>query len=63
MNICEYFCNSCGQIRLSLKSENETIECGNCISKDILKGEVGKLNKDKLKKSYNLTQNKRNTNG
>ena len=46
----EYFCNNCGQLRLSLTSI--TIRCGNCNSTDILIGMVGGLNKEELKEKH-----------
>lgn len=57
---CEYFCNNCHQLRLSLLSK--TNNCGNCGSKDIIKGDIGSLNKDNLIKrrktmKENTTQN------
>lgn len=46
----EYFCHSCGQLRLSLK--NTLTTCGNCGSSDILEGSPGFLDKDGLKKQF-----------
>jgi len=48
----EYFCNGCGQLRLKL---NHTDNCGNCGSSNIVKGKMGKLDKDKLKKQWTET--------
>ena len=45
----EYFCNSCGQLRLALK---EISKCGNCGSHNIIKGEVNSLDKDSLKNNF-----------
>lgn len=45
---CEYFCKDCGQLRLSFL--NETTQCGNCKSNDIIKGDIGELNKVVLTK-------------
>lgn len=45
---CEYFCKDCLQLRLSYL--DETTECSNCESKDIIKGKPGTLNKEALRK-------------
>ena len=44
---CEYFCNNCKQLRISFLPK--TTQCKNCKSSDIIKGEPGKLDKEKLK--------------
>lgn len=41
---CEYFCHTCGQLRLSLKPERPTT-CGNCASERI---DVDKLGTERL---------------
>ncbi len=46
----EYFCNGCGQIRLSYRPN--THDCANCNSSNIVRGRVGKLDKDKLKAEF-----------
>lgn len=46
----EYFCNNCGQLRLSLIADKT--KCHNCNSSDIVKGDMGSLNKDKLKEGF-----------
>ena len=43
---CEYFCRGCLQLRLSFL--DDTVECGNCKSKDIIKGKLMELNKESL---------------
>jgi len=47
----EYFCNACGQLRLSLLA-HPTVDCGNCGSRDIITGKPDELDKDKLKVEY-----------
>ena len=47
----EYFCFDCGQLRLSLTEDKS--KCKNCGSTNIITGEVGELDKQKLKKEYN----------
>lgn len=47
----EYFCNKCGQLRLCIDNISR-VTCGSCGSKDIIKGEVGELDKEKLKKDF-----------
>jgi len=42
----EYFCCSCRQLRLGVKGK--IFHCGNCYSKDIIRGEPGTLDKDAL---------------
>jgi hypothetical protein len=42
----EYFCKSCHQLRLCLDSTQTS--CGNCTSTDLIWGELGELDKDKL---------------
>ena len=46
----EYFCYSCGQLRLSFCVH--TTQRGSCGSKDIRLGECGSLNKEALKAEY-----------
>lgn len=46
----EYFCNHCGQLRLSFKHKADI--CGNCGSYDLITGETGTLDKDALKKEW-----------
>ncbi len=43
---CEYFCKDCLQLRLSFL--DDTIECGNCGSENIVKGNLLELNKEDL---------------
>ena len=45
----EYFCNGCGQMRLSFVDIDS---CGNCGSGMIIKGDPGTLDKDELKRVY-----------
>ncbi len=45
----EYFCHSCGQLRLCFETR---ASCGNCGSVDIVSGEPGELDKEALKKAY-----------
>lgn len=47
-NPTEYFCLSCGQLRLDY-SRNKAY-CKNCGSKDIITGQIGSLDKEALKK-------------
>jgi len=47
---CEYFCKSCGQLRLSF--ERDPGQCGNCDSTKLIVGEVGCLNKNLLKSEW-----------
>ena len=49
----EYFCYSCGHLRLSLIDDKS--KCQNCGSTDIVTGEVGELDKQKLKNDFNKT--------
>lgn len=42
----EYFCRSCGQLRLAFGSVSA---CGNCRGGDLVSGAVGTLDKDALK--------------
>lgn len=42
----EYFCKGCRQLRLCMKHPFEG--CGNCGSEDVVKGEVGTLDKEAL---------------
>ena len=46
----EYFCWSCGQLRLSLRGKDNFAQegCGNCGSHDCKVGEMGSLDKDAL---------------
>lgn len=46
--LVEYFCFSCGQLRLSCNGVRTN--CGNCGSKDIKHGKVGSLDKEALKR-------------
>jgi hypothetical protein len=46
----EYFCNSCGQLRLCYNPGQDY--CGNCYSKSIIVGEINTLDKDKLKSEW-----------
>jgi DNA-directed RNA polymerase subunit RPC12/RpoP len=48
----EYFCNTCGQLRLCLDSARTT--CGRCASRNLLWGKPGELDKDKLKEEYRV---------
>jgi len=50
----EYFCNSCGQLRMSYIPDNNL--CRNCGSANISKGELGELDKDKLKNDFKIYQ-------
>jgi hypothetical protein len=45
----EYFCNACGQLRLSL---SRPTACGNCGSFDIIIGEINALDGNKLKADW-----------
>ena len=42
----EYLCNNCGQLRLAFVVVDE---CQNCFSPNIIKGQIGTLEKKKLK--------------
>ncbi len=46
----EYFCNSCGQLRLSYRPN--THSCTNCDSSDLVLGRTGYLDKDALKAEF-----------
>ena len=46
----EYFCCTCLQLRLSLRTDN--VSCGNCKTDDIIVGAVGTLDKAALIKQY-----------
>ncbi len=46
----EYFCFTCGQLRLSLNDDKT--RCGNCGSVDLETGSVGELDKETLKREY-----------
>ena len=46
----EYFCNGCGQLRLSYVHNLK--QCTQCTSRDLVIGRPGELDKDKLKKEY-----------
>jgi len=46
----EYFCFDCGQLRLSLISEKT--KCKSCGSLNIITGECGELDKQKLKDDF-----------
>lgn len=52
--ITEYFCNGCGQLRLSLRKDKET--CGNCGSDLVQHAPVNTLDKAKLKAIYAAKQ-------
>jgi len=45
----EYFCYSCGQLRLDLRGSKC---CGNCGSVDLRRGDPGTLDKEALKKEF-----------
>ena len=47
----EYFCNNCGQLRLSI-DEFDGI-CKHCDSTDVITGEIGSLDKEALKRGFN----------
>ena len=54
----EYFCKSCGQLRLCL--DQDRTDCGNCGSTKLIIGEINSLDKDKLKgEFYALRSNER----
>jgi len=46
----EYFCNECGQLRLSLSGNPKV--CGNCRSDNLTVGELNTLDKDYLKADW-----------
>lgn len=46
-SITEYFCMSCYQLRLDLRNSGEDY-CNGCGSYDIIRGEVGELDKASL---------------
>ncbi len=46
----EYFCNDCGQIRLSLIVDKS--KCDNCGSKNIIVGKINELDVEALKNNY-----------
>jgi hypothetical protein len=48
----EYFCNDCGQLRLSFKPKADI--CGNCGGNNLITGEVNSLNKEQLKEEWRL---------
>ena len=50
----EYFCNGCGQLRLSVGCNPE--KCNNCNGTDLIIGDLNSLNKDALKKEFKETQ-------
>lgn len=45
--IKEYFCKSCKQLRLC--ADPDLKKCGSCGSEDLIWGELGELDKEKLK--------------
>lgn len=45
-NATEYFCCSCRQLRLDMREDRS--HCGNCMSKDIIVGPTGTLDKAAL---------------
>ena len=45
----EYFCNSCGQMRLSFVMLSS---CGNCYSANIVKGQPHELDREALRKAF-----------
>lgn len=46
----EYFCNGCGQLRLSIDDFDGI--CKHCGSTDVITGAVNSLDKEALKKGY-----------
>ena len=46
----EYFCKQCRQLRLCI-NPNHGKKCGNCGSKDLIKGRMGELNKAELRRT------------
>lgn len=49
-NPTEYFCNDCGQLRLSLVKDKS--KCLNCGSTNIITGKPGELDKETLKMKF-----------
>jgi len=49
---CEYFCNGCGQLRLSFDKDRDPLKCGNCGSMKLVIGEIEGLDKDYLKRKW-----------
>ena len=47
----EYFCMSCGQLRLSLTHDKS--KCGNCGSQDIVTGAVNSIDKEAMLRMFN----------
>lgn len=48
----EYFCNACGQLRLSAIKDSCWKGCGNCDSTDVIKARPGTLDEAQLKEAF-----------
>lgn len=50
LEVTEYFCTQCQQLRLDLRNKGEAF-CGVCGSRKIIRGAVGTLDKEELKRA------------